>query len=326
HVPSNFRLAMDGYFYVSTGDKGVYGAVGQDGKPFQLRGGGIFRMRPGATELEAHCTGTRNTLDVAINAEDDLFTYDNTDEHNWMGRLTHMVDGGFYGYPWDFQPRRPYTLWMMADYGGGAATGALCYEEDGLPEEFRGNLFLADFGKRSVARVRVARDGATYAAVSREEFLSSGGPKDNFRPVGICFSPDGRSLYVADWNHEGSKGKVAAGRVLKVTWNGPAPARPDWFVASATGRPCDVPTADLLEALGHPAREVRMTAQRRLAERGASDALTALVGSESSVAARHAIWALDAIDGAVSSRRAIVAAARAGELSVRVQAVRQLGT
>ena len=59
-------------------------------------------------------------------------------------------------------PRRPYTLWMMTDYGGGAATGALCYTEDALSAEYRGNLFLADFGKRQVLRVGLARDGATF--------------------------------------------------------------------------------------------------------------------------------------------------------------------
>jgi putative membrane-bound dehydrogenase-like protein len=306
HVPSNFRLGMDGYFYISIGDKGVYGAVGRDGKAVQLRGGGILRMRPGATELEVFCTGTRNTLDVAINAEDELFTYDNTDEHNWMGRLTHMVDGGFYGYPWDFQPRRPYTLWMMADYGGGAATGALCYEEDGLPEEFRGNLFLADFGKRSVARVRIAREGASYAAVSREDFLTNGGPRDNFRPVGICLSPEGRSLYVADWHHEGSKGKVAAGRVLKVTFAGKHEPTP---------RP-----GDPGQALTHPAREVRLAAQRRLVELKAVETLSRFI--DHPVARRHAIWALDAIDGGASLRPKILELARSGDL----QAIRQLGT
>src|SRR5207244_11955163 len=31
HVPANFRLAMDGYFYMAVGDKGIYGAVGPDG-------------------------------------------------------------------------------------------------------------------------------------------------------------------------------------------------------------------------------------------------------------------------------------------------------
>src|SRR5437867_4726518 len=153
HVPANFRLAMDGFSYLAVGDKGVYGAVGRDGKRVDLHGGGILQLRPEGTELEIYCAGTRNILDVALNAEDEIFTYDNTDEHDWMGRLTHMVDGGFYGYPHDFVPRRPYTLWMMHDFGGGAATGALACNEDALPSEYRGNLFLADFGKRQVLRV-----------------------------------------------------------------------------------------------------------------------------------------------------------------------------
>ena len=94
HVPANFRLAMDGYLYIAVGDKGVYGAVGRDGQRLELHGGGILRLRPDGTGLEVYCTGVRNILDVAIDAEDELFTYDNTDEHDWMSRLTHMVDGG----------------------------------------------------------------------------------------------------------------------------------------------------------------------------------------------------------------------------------------
>jgi putative membrane-bound dehydrogenase-like protein len=329
HVPSNFKLAMDGYFYVSVGDKGVFGAVGRDGRAVQLRGGGILRMRPDATNLEVLCTGTRNTLDVAINAEDEIFTYDNTDEHHWMGRLTHMVDGGFYGYPWDFHPRRPYTLWMMADYGGGAATGTLAYEEDALPAEFRGNLFLADFGKRTVSRVRVARQGATYAAVSREDFFVNGGARDNFRPVGICFSPDGRSIFIADWNHEGAKSKAVVGRVFKATYTGPSEAapRPAWVLPSALGRKCDASNDELLAALSHPAWSVRMTAQRRLIERGEMVAIPLELLIEKSdapaAARRHAIWALDGINGCASAKKGLSAAARSGDLSVRIQAVRQ---
>src|SRR6266513_2755638 len=171
HVPANFRLAMDGYFYVAVGDKGIFGAVGRDGKRVDMRGGGVLRLRPDGTELEVYCTGVRNILEVALNDEDEIFTYDNTDEHDWMGRLTHMVDGVSYGYPYDFVPRRPYTLWMMHDFGGGAATGALCYNEDALPDEYHGNLFLGDFGKQQILRVRIARSGGTYRVVAHEEFF-----------------------------------------------------------------------------------------------------------------------------------------------------------
>src|SRR5271157_370632 len=45
HIPSGFHLAMDGYFYISTGDKGIYNAVGTDGRKLDLRGG-VCRMRP----------------------------------------------------------------------------------------------------------------------------------------------------------------------------------------------------------------------------------------------------------------------------------------
>jgi len=159
HIPANFRLGMDGYFYVASGDKGLHGAKGTDGSRADLFTGGIFRLRPDGSRLEVVSHGVRNILDVALNAEDEQFTYDNTDEHDWMGRFTHMVEAGFYGYPHDFIPRRPYTLWMMADYGAGAACGVFANTGDALPPEFQGNVFLSDFGKRQIMRVRVEREG-----------------------------------------------------------------------------------------------------------------------------------------------------------------------
>jgi putative heme-binding domain-containing protein len=324
HVPANFKLAMDGYFYMAVGDKGVYGAVGADGSTAQLRGGGILRFRPGARELEVFSSGVRNILDVAIDDDDEVFTYDNTDEHHWMGRFTHMVDGGFYGYPWDFHPRRPYTLWMIADYGAGAATNILRYDDAALPEEYRGAFFLADFGKRSVARVRLQREGGSFRHVERVDFLSNGGEKDDFRPVGICATPDGLGFYVSCWNHKDSKADVAAGRLFKATWTGKsaAPAKPAWYVPAAMGRPFEAATAELIAALDHPSREVRLTAQRRLADRKAVDELAAVLKDGLGRAASHALWALDAIDGGAAARPAVLALAKAGNR----QAIRQLGT
>ena len=269
HVPANFRLAMDGYLYVAVGDKGVYGAVGRDGGRVDLRGGGILRLRPDGTCLEVYCTGIRNILDVALDDEDELFTYDNTDEHDWMSRLTHMVEGGEYGYPHDFVPRRPYTLWMMADYGSGAATGTLCYTEDALPPEYRGNLFLADFLKRQVLRVAVARDGATFRVTSKSELFAE--PPGDFRPVGIAAAPDGLGLYICDWQHADTKETVAVGRLLKLSYTGASQGapKPHWCLDAAAGRPCRAADDELIQGLSHPARSVRDVAQRRLGERGA---------------------------------------------------------
>jgi putative membrane-bound dehydrogenase-like protein len=306
HIPGNMRLAMDGYFYMATGDKGVYGAVGRDGSKAELHGGGIMRFRPDGTALEVYCTGTRNHLDVAINAEDELFTYDNTDDGNgWWTRVTHMVDGGFYGYPYDYKPRRPYTLWMMADYGGGSPTGAIAYNEDALPAEYHGNLFMCEWGKGELDRFVVERDGATYKIVKREVFLKRGSKE--FRPVGIDVTPDGLGFYIADWNHGGWKAKQPAGRVLKVTYTGQSQAspKPKWYVPAGQGEKFEATNEELVNGLKHPSQRVRLVAQRRVADvffrdtgsRDSQNLLSKLVQlSEDKTASDqvriHAMWAI----------------------------------
>ncbi len=353
HVPANFRLGMDGYFYVAVGDKGLYQCTGRDGSQVNLHGGGILRLRPDGTELEIFSTGTRNILDVALTAEDELFTYDNTDEHQWMGRLTHMVDGGFYGYPHDLIPRRPYTLLMMHDFGAGAACGALAYNEDALPAEFHGNLFLADFGKRQVTRVRIERDGATFRVSAHEELFRD--TPEDFRPVGLAWSADGVALYICDWQHRDVKEKSAdVGRLWKLTWMGTnhATPKPSWFLAAALGKPVDASTDELVNALAHPSREVRLTAQRALARDRRDDAAEKLVEAlkRSSVEPGpastlqpfnpstnfftqcHALWALDALDRnrrdnvtEIASRESLRLLRSATDVAIVRQAIRQLG-
>ncbi len=324
HVPANFRLGLDGRFYVATGDKGLFGAAGTDGKRFDFFGGGIFRMRPDGTALESFSTGVRNILDVALDAEDNAFTFDNTDEHEWMGRLTYMVDGGFYGYPHDFIPRRPYTLWCLADFGAGAATAVVASSDDALPEAYRGNLFLADFGKRNVLRVPLARAGASWAVRGtnglvpgvagmndvEELFLD---PPEDFRPVGLAFTPDGRSLILGDWQHRDVKDAQArVGRLWKLTWTGTGTRVPvpEWYVPAATGKPFRADDAALIAGLRHPSRDIRHCAQRRLSERagapGTADLLLDVAGdrSEPFLARIHALWALVGQSGGLSREQA----------------------
>lgn len=335
HVPANFKLGMDGYFYLAAGDKGLEDCTGTDGKKVSLPGGGIVRFRPDGTGLEIFAAGVRNILDVAMNAEDEFFTYDNTDEHQWMGRLTHMVEAGFYGYPHDFIPRRPYTLWMMHDLGAGAACGTLCNTDDALPPGMAGNLFLSDFGKRQVTRVLVERDGATYRVAGSEELFPD--PPDDFRPVGLAWAADGRSLFVGDWQHRDEKANVSVGRLWKLTWTGEskATARPGWWQSLAMGRAgtVEVKSAELLAALSHPARSVRLTAQRALAARAARPEESKLPAvleeflqeTSNSVPARiHALWALDAINEAQSKRAAVLALATGPEPALAAQSLRQL--
>jgi putative heme-binding domain-containing protein len=331
HIPSGFHLAMDGYFYFTTGDKGVLGAVGVDGRKIEMHGGGIYRMRRDGTGLEVYSTGTRNHLDPAINSEDEIFTYDNTDDGGgWWKRVTHMVDGGYYGYPYDFKPQRPYTLWRMDEYGGGAPTGACAYNEDALPDEYQGNLFLCDWGGE-VIRLKIARDGSTYKIKAKTPFITRG-DSDDFRPVGICVSPDGKSFYVTDWGHSYWKRDEKIGRLIKVTYTGKTQEtpKPAWYVPAATGEEFHATTAELVRGLMHPAESVRLVAQRRLAERGQAasrDVLKLFKDSQAPSYARwFALWTLDAMDGGKKETKAILAALKDKDVSVEMQAARELGT
>jgi putative membrane-bound dehydrogenase-like protein len=386
HIPSNCRLAMDGYLYITTGDKGIYGAQSKvDHSKAEIHGGGILRMRPDGSQVEAYSTGTRNHLDVAINAEDEMFTYDNTDDGlGWWCRFTHMVDGGYYGYPYDYRPPendkeampawdaqhkaadkahqewnqankgkaegqkspeppsafptpyRPWTLWRMEEYGGGSPTGSVAYNEEALPAEYHGNVFASEWGKGNVERFVVERAGATYKVTKREIILSKG--PEPLRPVGIQVLPDGSGILVADWNYAGWRNANAdAGRLLKLTYTGkltPSP-RPTWWVAAAQGQPFQATTAELIAALSHPAESVRLVAQRRIADRGeeAVPALLALLKDAKAPnhAKWHAIWTLDRIDNGKSAPKIVEAIAalvndKSQDVSVRMQAVRQLGT
>ena len=235
-------------------------------------------IRPGWDRAGSfYCTGTRNHLEAAINAEDEMFTFDNTDDGGgWWKRVTHMVDGGFYGYPYDFKPQRPYTLWRMDEYGGGAPTGACAYDEDALPDEYKGNLFLCDW-EGEVFRLKVSRSGSTYKIDEKTVFMTKG-ESDDFKPVGICVSPDGKSLYVTDWGHSFWKRDQKMGRLVKVTYTGKTQEtpKPAWFLPAASGEKFEATTPDLVRGLMHPAESVRLVAQRRLAERGHAAASTVL--------------------------------------------------
>jgi putative membrane-bound dehydrogenase-like protein len=325
HIPANFKLGMDGWFYLAVGDKGLYGCTGSDGRVLNLRGGGIVRFRPDGSGLEIFSTGVRNILDVALNAEDEMFTYDNTDEHEWMGRFTHMVEAGDYGYPHNFIPRRPDTLWMMHDFGAGAACGTICATDAALAPEMAGHVFIADFGQRQVTRVKMQRDGATWRVTGSEGIFQN--PPDDFRPVGLAWMPDGRGFYLCDWQHRDTKENVDAGRVWRVTWTGAGgvPQRPDWWQPLAMGKNTEVPQRSLLEALAHPALTVRMAAQRALAGRS-SEVLRRLLVDEkvADTAKIHALWALDAGDGGAAARKEILAIAGGEKAALAAQALRQL--
>lgn len=284
HIVSGLRYGMDGWLYVSVGDKGVPLAHGTDGSTLSLRGGGVIRLQPDGSRLEVVASGLRNTLDVAIDANGEMFTYDNTDDGiGWWTRLTHIVPGGFYGYPWDYhdEPRR--YLAPMAEYGGGSPTGGLVKREGGWPVPYEGSLFFCEWGDQSLRRFQLERDGGTFKVAAMEEFLQPG-KVENFRPTDVCESPDGRFLYVSDWGHGGWVSKEVTGRLWRVR-------RSDDDGRGPGGVDARIGGDSIVERLGSESWRTRLLAQAELVH--APGALTLGRAFEASAAAAlHALPAL----------------------------------
>jgi putative membrane-bound dehydrogenase-like protein len=296
HLVSGLQFGMDGWLYIATGDKGVPGATRpEDGVKVQLKGGGTLRCRPDGTGLEVFTSGTRNHLEPNLDAADNLFTYDNTDDGDgWWTRVTHHVDGGYYGYPYDYHDHPERFLPRMAEYGGGSPCGAVFYKDDAWPEKYRNIGLWAEWGKGKVQAFRFEPKGASFELGESIDFVVPRGG-DNFHPIDLALSDDGTTLYIADWNMGGWGNKQEkVGRVYAVTYKG-GDVEP-----RARGEDSDA-VADQIRALDHPAHTERMRAQRALIAKGreALDAARrAALDPETPVRARmHLIWALDGIAG-----------------------------
>ncbi|MEW4570426.1 HEAT repeat domain-containing protein [Tautonia sp. JC769] len=317
HVAGGMELGMDGFLYIAVGDKGIPNGVGADGTTIQLKGGGVVRVRPDGSGLEVVSTGERNPLSAMLTAQDEIFTYGNDDDSKkWPNSLTHHIVGGHYGYPYEFLLKPERALPIVGGQLGGSGTQGIVAKGGGLPEAYRGNLFICDWGLQTVFRMEVVPNGGTFRLTRREPFVSAGAVAD-FRPFSIREAADGRSLYVVDWGiGNWLLPDAETGRLYRV-----APADGEHLGA-------EEPESLGLEALDHPNHRVRLRAQRALAKQGGA-AVAPLVdrlkGDEGETQGRlHALWALDAI-GTPEASAAIRSMVTDAEPIVRAQAAKRAG-
>ena len=193
----------------------------------------------------------RNHLEPNLDAGDNLFTYDNTDDGlGWWTRVTHHIDGGYYGYPWDYHTRKDRMLDQMAEYGGGSPCGGVFYKEDAWPEKYRGRGFWSEWGQRKVRAFKFKPKGATFEVEDVVDFIQPDLVSD-FRPLDLALSYDGKIMYVADWGYGGWNNKTEKlGRVYAVEYTGEIkPSRP-------RGKDTDS-IADQIKQLDHPSYNER---------------------------------------------------------------------
>lgn len=228
------------------------------------------------------------------------------DQAVWPIRMTPGVNRGY----------RKETLrddYTLATFTG--ACGPLMYLGDALPQEFRGNAFVAEPCGNLVKRyeLRAKRDALGVEAVNAHagrEFLAS--MDERFRPVNLVDGPDGalyvvdlyrgvlqHRLFVTSWlraqvEARGLEEPLGLGRIWRIAPKGAKRSTPAPLSAMSW--------TELVAQLGHPNGWRRITAQRSIVEEGRGDAdaielcRDVVRHSDSALGRMHALWALAGLD------------------------------
>ena len=288
-----------------------------------LCGEWIFRFRPDTGELETSFE-TTGGHGIAFDTWGRMFG-----THN-LSHVQHMV------FPVSYLARNPRlavptTRHMISDHDSSAllfqvseaetrvnhpeqagrfsgGSGIAFYGGGALPNAYDGSLFVNDVVVNVVHQDVVSADGPSFRASRRAEGIELLAGRDNwFRPVTLATGPEG-ALYVVDmhraviehpeWIPDAVEARLdvrAGDDKGRIYWivprDGLSPVRPDLGSADVT---------TLVDALSHPNKWWRDTAQRVLLERQDLEAVPLLAAMiavpPSSVGRLHGLWTLRGLE------------------------------
>jgi glucose/arabinose dehydrogenase len=235
-IPGGGRLRGGGHWtrdiaFTADGKK-MYVSVGShsnnddaDGNSAEAHRADILELNPDGTGLRVYASGIRNPVGIAINPRTQQL-WASVNERDRLGDdlvpdyITHVKEGGFYGWPWFYiggnpDPRHagkhpelrgkvivPDVL-IQAHH---ASLQLAFYEGKQFPPAYRGDLFAAQHGSwnRTVRTgyevIRVPLHQTDHATGEYEDFLTGFVTDDGRvwgRPVGVAVASDG-ALMVAD--------------------------------------------------------------------------------------------------------------------------------
>ncbi|QDT14518.1 PVC-type heme-binding CxxCH protein [Alienimonas californiensis] len=248
NVVNGLAWGPDGWLYGRHGITAT-SAVGAPGTPEANRtllNCGIWRFHPTRHTFEVVATGTTNPWGLDWNEYGDAFFTNNVIGHAW-----HLIPGAHYRrmFGQDFNPHLYGLIDQHADHyhwdaGGdwtesrpdsaGAATaddlggghshaGAMIYQGDNWPEEYRGDLYMCNTHGRRINRDRPVPHGSGYKITHQPDFAFANSPW--FKGVELKSGPDG-GVFLLDWTdlgecHDHDGVHRTSGRIYKITYGKP---------------------------------------------------------------------------------------------------------
>jgi glucose/arabinose dehydrogenase len=185
----------------------------------------VLEFNPNGTGMRIYASGIRNCVGLAVHPKSGQ-VWCSTNERDTLGDnvppdyITHIEDGGFYGWPWyyigsnwdpEYKGKHPElkSKVIVPDVllqPHNASLEMLFYEGQQFPQKYRGGIFAAEHGSWNKAQrtgyevVFVPVDANGKANGSYEDFMTGFvTPNGDVwgRPVGVAVAKDG-SLLVSD--------------------------------------------------------------------------------------------------------------------------------
>src|SRR6267142_5050394 len=195
-------------------------------------GGSIHRMDLDGKNIERFAAGQRNTYDIAINADGEVFGFDSDMEWDWglpwyrPTRVFHATSGADFGYRGGSGKLPAYcqdTLPPVVDIGLGSPTGVVFGYGAKFPAKYQKALYIMDWSYGRLIAGHLARMGSSYTA-GWENFvapksLHGTGPKFPLNLTDMVVGDDG-ALYFA------CGGRNTQGYLFRVTYVGAEPTAP----------------------------------------------------------------------------------------------------
>jgi putative heme-binding domain-containing protein len=162
-------------------------------------------------------SGFRNAVDIALNREGELFSYDSDMEFDvgcpWYRptRINHVTSGAEFGW------RSGSGVWLdyfadsngaVLDMGPGSPTAISFGHHSNFPADFQDKLFVCDWTFGTIFTVEMQESGSSYTG-TKTEFLHG-------TPLNIAamrFGPDGAMYFVTG-------GRTTASRLYRVRYTG----------------------------------------------------------------------------------------------------------
>ncbi|HEV8292243.1 MAG TPA: hypothetical protein VGP94_09980, partial [Tepidisphaeraceae bacterium] len=195
-------------------------------------GGSIHRMDLEGKNIERFASGQRNTYDIAINADGEVFGYDSDMEWDWglpwyrPTRVFHATSGADFGYRGGSGKLPTYcedTLPPVVNIGLGSPTGVVFGYGAKFPAKYQRALYIMDWSYGRLIAVHMTPLGSSYSA-TWENFvapksLHSNGVKHPLNVTDMVVGDDG-ALYFA------CGGRNTQGYLFRVTYTGTEPTGP----------------------------------------------------------------------------------------------------